>query len=367
MLIALLGMLVVPLAAGVYLLRSSASGNTSRSVISIDDFGRGLLAWFVVRDADVPVGSDPTPVTFSIKQGETVRDIARRLQEAGLIRDAESFRTLLRVEGVDRAVEAGEYKLRRNMTPREIMTVLQKGLPPTVTVTIPEGKRAEEIVDLIAAQGLAKRDELLNLIQSGGDFNYSFLADRPKDRRTLEGYLFPDTYEFRRDASAHDIIDAMLQNFDRRFTLEMRQAATRIGLNIDQVVILAGIVEREAVQASERPIIASVYLNRLRQGMKLDADPTIQYAMGFDPATKTWWRTLNVGDLQFKSPYNTYLSPGLPPGPICNPGLASLQAVVEAAQTDYLYFVANTLAGDGTHVFASTWEEHLQNVARYRP
>ncbi len=365
--VAFIGIIAIPVAAGMYLLRGSSSTGTIDNSTSIIDIGQALLAQLNIGDADVPAGTDPTPVTFSVKPGETALQIAKRLQEAGLVRNAGSFRALLRVQGVDKNLEAGEYKLRRNMTPREIMAVLQKGRPPTVTVTIPEGRRGEEIVDLLVAEGLANRDALLNLIQSGGDFNHPFLADRPIGRQSLEGYLFPDTYEFRREASARDIIDTLLKNFDRRFTPEMRRAAAQAGLNVDQVVILASIVEREAVLARERPMIASVYLNRLEQGIKLDADPTIQYAMGYDPATRTWWRALLLDDLQFKSPYNTYLNPGLPPGPICNPGLASLQAVIEPAQTNYLYFVANSVAGDGSHVFAATWEEHLQNIARYQP
>jgi len=366
MLIALLGCLAIPIIMGMYLLRGSSAGDASSRTLSLIDYGQAMLSRLNMGDADTPTGTDPTPVTFTVTPGETAVQIARRLQEAGFVRSADSFRALLRVAGVDTKLEAGEYELRRNMTPREIMTALQKGRPPTVTVVIPEGRRAEEVADMIAAQGLANRDELLTLILTGGDFNYPFLADRPPGRRSLEGYLFPDTYEFHRDANARDIIDTLLQNFDRRFIPEWRTAATKAGLNVDQVVILAGIVEREAALAQERPIIASVYLNRLKQGIKLDADPTVQYAMGYDKASGTWWRTLRVDDYQFKSPYNTYLNQGLPPGPICNPGQASLKAVVEPAHTTYLYFVANTVAGDGSHVFASSWEEHLQNVAKYR-
>ena len=157
----------------------------------------------------------------------------------------------------------------------------------------------------------------------------------------------------------------MLANFDRRFTPEMRQMAAERRMTIYQVVTLASIVEREAVIAEERPIIAGVFLNRLAKGMTLDACPTVQYALGYQEETGQWWKTpLSLEELdQVNSPYNTYLHPGLPPGPICNPGLASILAVLQPAETDYLYFLAK---GDGSHAFAKTFEEHLQNRQRYQ-
>ncbi|HOU25149.1 MAG TPA: endolytic transglycosylase MltG, partial [Anaerolineae bacterium] len=177
------------------------------------------------------------------------------------------------------------------------------------------------------------------------------------------GFLFPDTYQFAVTASATQIIDAMLQNFDRRVTIEMRQQALDEGLNLYQALTLASIVEREAVLAEERPIIASVYLNRLRKGIYLESDPTVQYGKGYDAATGRWWPHISMGELRtVDSPYNTYIHPGLPPGPICSPGLASIQAVLQPAKTNYLFFLAK---GDGSHVFAETFEEHLQNQAKY--
>jgi UPF0755 protein len=207
----------------------------------------------------------------------------------------------------------------------------------------------------------------LELVRSGGDFDHDFLADRPEGVTSLEGFLFPDTYEFPSDATARDVIARMLDTFGQRFTPELREQARAQGLTVYQAVTLASIVEREAVLPEERPIIASVFLNRLRAGMHLNADPTVQYALGYQGEGHGWWkRPLLLEDLEVDSPYNTYRHVGLPPGPICNPGLAALEAVVNPADTRYLYFVANDVAGDGSHVFAETLEEHNANIAKYR-
>ena len=318
-------------------------------------------------DLDQPAGDDPTPVTFTIRPGETAAQIAQRLEAEGLIRDADVFRALLRLRGVDTRLEAGNYELRRTMSMNEIMVVLQHGRPPTITLTVPEGWRAEEIADLLRVVGLADPDEFLQIVRSGGDFDYDFLRDRPPGVTSLEGFLFPDTYEFPTDATAEDVVRRMLETFGQRFTPALREQARKQGLTVYQAVVLASIVEREAVIPQERPIIASVFLNRLRKGMYLNADPTVQYALGFQAESGTWWkRPLLLEDLEVDSPYNTYRHPGLPPGPICNPGLAALQAVANPAKTNYYYFVANDVAGDGSHVFAETLEEHQANIEKYR-
>ena len=318
-------------------------------------------------DLDAPAGDDPTPVTFTIHPGETAAQIAQRLEEEGLIRDADAFRALLRLRGVDTRLEAGNYELRRTMSMNEIMAALQHGRPPTVRLTVPEGWRAEEIANLLRVVGLADPDEFLQIVRSGGNFDYDFLRDRPAGVTSLEGFLFPDTYEFPTDATARDVVQRMLETFGRRFTPELRAQARKQGLSVYQAVTLASIVEREAVIPDERPLIASVFLNRLRKGMYLNADPTVQYALGYQKQGHTWWkRPLLLEDLDVDSPYNTYRHPGLPPGPICNPGLDSLKAVANPAHTDYYYFVANDVAGDGSHVFAKTLEEHQANIKKYR-
>lgn len=322
---------------------------------------------FQGEDALAPVSDDPTPVTFTISPGETAAQIAQRLAAEGLIRDANLFQVLLRVRGVDTQLEAGDYQLRRNMNMEEVMATLQVGRPPTIALTIPEGWRAEQIAGLLKAKDVADPGRFLELVHAGTGFSYDFLANRPEDVKSLEGYLFPDTYEFHSDATAADVIDRMLTTFDERFTSEMRQQAEAQGLSIHEVVTVASIVEREARVPEERAVIASVFHNRLAVGMHLNADPTVQYALGYQEDTEQWWkRPLYFEDLEYDSPYNTYKYIGLPPGPICNPGLAALQATVDPAETNYYYFVANDVAGDGSHVFAETLEEHRANIEKYR-
>jgi len=314
-------------------------------------------------EIEAPPGTDATPIPFTIQEGETGSTIAARLERQGVINDAELFRLLLRYWGVDQSLEAGDYSLRRNMPMSEVVSQLQHGRLSAKTVTIREGLRAEEVAHLLAVEGLADQEEFIGLVRDDA-FHYDFLRDRPDTApKTLEGFLFPDTYQFAVNISTTALIDTMLQNFDRRVTIEMRQQALDSGLTLFQALTLASIVEREAVVAEERPIIASVYLNRLRRGIYLEADPTVQYAKGYDAQNDRWWPALTLEELRtVDSSFNTFIHPGLPPGPICSPGLASIEAVLNPAQTEYLFFLAK---GDGTHAFATTYEEHLENQRKY--
>ncbi len=319
-----------------------------------------------------PAGTDNTPVTFVIQPGETAASIAQRLQEAGLISDAELFRRYLQYKGLDAGLEAGTYTLRQTMTIPEIAEALQTGLRPERVVTVREGLRLEEVAATVAAQtGIAEGD-FIALVTAGWQEtdlkDYPFLADLPPGT-TLEGYLFPETYRLPEDVTAYDGVARMLATFDARVTEEMRLGAANQGLTVHQLVTLASLVEREAVIPEERPIIASVFLNRLRNGWLLNADPTVQYALGYDEKTGKWWRRLYFDELGVNSladidhPYNTYRYPGLPPGPICSPGLASIQASAFPVQTDYFYFIADCHKNDGSHLFARTEEEHNANYA----
>jgi UPF0755 protein len=316
------------------------------------------------EEIQTPPGSGSTPVEFSIRAGENGATVAARLERLGVISDAELFRLLLRYWGVDAQIEAGDYMLRQDMTMSEVAGELQHGRLRAKTVTIREGLRAEEVAHLLASQGLVDQEEFILLVRDDA-FHYDFLRDRPADApKTLEGFLFPDTYQFPVSITTTGAIDMMLQNFDQRVTIEMRQKALDNGLDLFEVLTLASIVEREAVLPEERPVIASVYLNRLRRGIYLEADPTVQYAKGYDPETQRWWPPISLDELRvIDSPFNTFAHPGLPPGPICSPGLASIEAVLNPADTDYLFFLAK---GDGSHAFAETFEEHLENQDRYQ-
>jgi UPF0755 protein len=315
-------------------------------------------------------------VVFVVEPGETTAGIARRLAEQGLIRAIWPvppdwlFRVWAWVRGMDARLEAGRHILRYGMTLDEILEALATSPPvEEITFTIPEGLRLEEVAARLEAQGVMSAEEFLEAVKQ--PYDYDFLADRPEGA-SLEGYIFPDTYTVPRTYTPTQVVDFILQNFDRQFDAEMRREAQAQGRSIHEVVILASIVEREAMVDAERPIIASVFLNRLAAKMPLDADPTVQYAVGYNARQGTWWPVLYFDELgieslaEIDSPYNTYRNMGLPPGPICSPGLASLQAALRPAQTDYYFFVAKN-DGSGEHAFARTPEEHAANVARYRP
>ncbi|TAK22500.1 MAG: endolytic transglycosylase MltG [Chloroflexota bacterium] len=317
-----------------------------------------------VGDDDSAAGDDSRPRRFVVAPGENATTIAENLGKAGLVRDALAFRLQARNEGLDASFEAGEYQIAPSMRPSEIRQLLQRGRSPSLKITIPEGFRLAQIADVFESARPGTRTAFL--AAASRRVSRSFLSDLPTGA-TLEGYLFPDTYEFTRDVSPTDAVDRLLDTFERRVTPEIVGRARGRGLTVHQLVTLASIVEREAQAASERPLIAAVFLARLRQNMPLQADPTVQYAVqpGPDPApTGAYWkRDLSAADLATDSPYNTYRVRGLPPGPIANPGLASITAVVDAPSTDLLYFVARP---DGTHLFARTLAEHNTNVARAR-
>jgi UPF0755 protein len=353
---------------GRYLLGTRGSHEVVPGTIEISSPEKillGMIINFRRNDIDTPASDDSTVVVFTINPGETAATIAPRLLREGLISDAQLFLWLVRYRGVDARLEAGDYELRPNMTMDEIVDTLQHGRLREVLVTIPEGRRAEEIASLVEEQGLVDAEVLMAVVDAG-DFTYDFLYDRPEDvPSSSEGFLFPETYRIPVDYDAPQIVDLMLDTFGERFSPQMRQLTTEKGMTIYEVVTLASIVEREAVMAEERPIIASVYLNRLEQGMYLQSDPTVQYALGYQEETGQWWKipmSLEE-DTVFDSPYNTYMYPGLPPGPICSPGLASLRAVLEPAETNYLFFFSRF---DGSHAFAETYEEHLQNQEQYQ-
>jgi UPF0755 protein len=367
---ALLAVGVIVIGSGWYVLTqglSSAGTQVSRlsesgEAPSIEDVLIGLYLQYRQSDLDRPASYDDTPVTFVVEPGESAATIAARLEELGLVTEGELFRMFIRYHEIDANLEAGEYVLRPNMTMAQIAETLQHARIEEVTVTIPEGWRAEQVAQMLAQENIVDGDEFLALVQKG-KFDYSLLRDRPEDS-SLEGFLFPETYRIPAQAEPEDLIERMLSTLDERFTPEMRRLAVERGMTIYEVIILASIVEREAVMAEERPIIASVFLNRLQQAMYLRADPTVQYAKGYDATTGQWWAPVTPEDWEaVDSPYSTYLYPDLPPGPICSPGLSAIQAVLEPADTEYLFFLAK---GDGSHAFAITYEEHLQNQELYQ-
>jgi UPF0755 protein len=231
-------------------------------------------------------------------------------------------------------------------------------------VTVIEGWRLEEVADAVAAYGIPREEFIAQA--HARNFDFAFLDEAPRGS-SLEGYLYPATYSIRRDATVDGVLTSMLQAFDEALPDDAPALAAEAGLSLHEVVTLASVIEREARVPEERPIMAQVFLRRLNEGSPLEADPTVQYALTADPGSVEefgWWKLgLTVDDLETDSPYNTYLNGGIPPGPISNPRMDSIMAVLNPADTNYLYFVAKP---DGSHAFAETFEEHQQNVAQFQ-
>jgi len=326
------------------------------------------------NDIERPVDPNGAPVAFHVDFGETGFEISERLENLGLIRDAALFRLYMRINGIDQKLEAGDFLLSPAMTMPEIAEALQKAQAEDILVRIPEGRRAEEVAQILEENGVLGAAEFLASVRAGdlallGLPDYPLLGDKPKGV-SFEGYLFPDTYRFPVGATSAQVLRIFFDNLEARVDDNLRQQIATSGLTFHQVLTLASIVEREAALAEERPLIASTYRNRLGEKCVretfgyLQADPTAQYAMGYSIEQKTWWPTVEkVEDYQqFNSPYNTYLYPGLPPGPIAGPSLDAIRAVVNPAETNYCYFVASS---GGAHVFAETGAEHQLNVQTY--
>jgi UPF0755 protein len=307
-----------------------------------------------------PLDPNGLPRPFSIDFGESTASVIQRLENEGIIQSAQALRTYLVYKGLDITLQAGEYTLSPAQSPVEIAYSLQDATPSTVRFRILPGWRMEEIAQSLPTSGLTiTPDEFLIMSQSnpGG----TFLPYSLPTYASMEGFLYPDTYQFRRDIPIQEFFMSILGNFEQKLSQDIQDGFARQGLDVFGGVTLASIIQREAVVEEEMPLIASVFLNRLAAGMKLDSDPTTQYAIGYNQAQKTWWTNpLSGDDLKTNSTYNTYLNTGLPPGPISNPSLAALKAVAFPAQTPYFYFRARC-DGSGKHVFAETYQEHLNN------
>jgi len=369
-----LAAIVAVIGVGVLMVRNNAAGTNITLAEGAPSIGHAPtdpeeLAIYVMLQSradeiNAPVSDDATEVDFTIEPGESALAVAQKLEAEGLVSDANLFRQFLRYNKLDASLEAGDYILRRNMNMMEIGQALQKAIAKEVVITIPEGWRAEEIADMLTNEGVMDGDAFLQVVRDGTAVESNILFDRPSGQ-SYEGYLFPDTYRLPVNATPEDLIDRMLDNLASKLPANAIELAASRGLKLYDVLTVASIVEREAVFDDERPIIASVYLNRLQQGMYLQADPTVQYAMGYQPDSGQWWNTPVTLDEYsgVDSPYTTYLNPGLPPGPIANPGINSILAVLEPADTNFLFFVAY---GEGRHIFAETYEEHQKNVAVYQ-
>ncbi len=293
-------------------------------------------------------------VRVDIAQGDSTSEIGGTLVKAGLIRNQRFFAWYVSYRHAAGLLRSGEYLLSPAQNMQSIIEDLRQG-PPVVKVTIPEGFTTQQIVDLLTERHLINPTKFYDLVQNY-DFNYAFLTGIPPSHARLDGFLFPATYDIKLGTSEKQIIELMLNRFQQELTPQIRQAAAAKGWSIRQLVTMASLIEREAKEAQDRAIISQVFATRLHVGMPLQSCASIEYLLGHRKPI------LSLEDLKIASPYNTYLHRGLPPGPIANPGDASIQAAAFPAQTDYLYFVAKP---DGYHAFAKTYSEHLVNVHKY--
>lgn len=313
-------------------------------------------------ELEKPYSTDTTARRFTIAPGDSPLVIARRLGEEQLIRDPALFVDYLKVEGLDVQIESGTYFLYQTQTIKQIAVALTDASKSSITFVILEGTRIEEIARDITTSGLFQftGDDFLPLVSAGAVVDESFAArvGLPAGA-SLEGFLFPDTYVLPPSITAAELRDTILENFEARVGTQFGADAQMQGMTLRDIVTIASIVEREAVHNDEHPMIASVYRNRLNVGMKLDADPTVQYAL--NGSRGSWWPPITQADYSgVISPYNTYLNIGLPPGPINSPGLSAIRAALNPALSDYYYFRARC-DGSNYHAFATTFDEHIAN------
>ena len=311
--------------------------------------GAGALGWMAFTPSSA-LRQGPLIVFVPPHQG--IVSIANRLAEADVVRSRLAFVATAGARGVPRSLKAGEYEVPQNATTWEVVTLLESGRVRHRAILHPEGATVAELARVLESEELAPADAVARVAA-----DRAFLAAHGVEAASVEGYLFPDTYQFVRGMTPEEMLGKMVQRMRAKLTPELRAKARQRGMSVHELLTLASIVEREAVVKDEQRLIAAVFLNRLRIGMPLQADPTVQYAVAKER------RALSRNDLLFDHPYNTYVRPGLPPGPIASPGLGAIEATLDPAPVKYLYFVAQD---DTRHHFSISIEEHNQAVARYR-
>ena len=281
-------------------------------------------------------------VSIEIKEGSSAGQVALLLKKKGIIISSSWFKVLVKVTDTGKKIMHGKYEFRKHTSAEEVLwSLVNTPYIDDVKIVIPEGWRMEQIAERLSKQGITDKNEFMRIVK----------------KENLEGYLFPSTYFFKKNTQARDIVNMLKLEFDKNIRPLFADGFPK-GLDERKVLVIASIVEREAVISSERPLIAAVYLNRIKKRMPLEADPTVQYALGY------WKKGLTYKDLKKKSPYNTYVVRNLPPGPICNTGRASVEAVFKPAKFEALYFVAENESGK--HIFNRTFKQHLAAIKRIK-
>ncbi len=323
-----------------------------------------VVIWFVIsvtNDVFAFAKNNNKQVSLTVPQGASTVQIAHILAKNKVIKYPFAYSVYIKLKGDGGKEKYGDFVFNLNMSYKSINELLKKGAayrlnPNEVWVTIPEGYEAKQIIELLVSKGLGTKDRFLKAINEY-DFEFDFVKNIPNGRAyRLEGYLMPDTYIFSKTEGEASIIGRMLDNFDKKITSEIKQKINQLNMSLDKIIILSSIIEREAGIDSDRALISSVFYNRLnsRTYPYLESCATIQYILGERK------KVLSTADTKINNPYNTYINAGLPPGPICSPGVKSLNAALYPADTDYYFFVAKK---DGSSLFAKTFEQHNKNIA----
>ena len=338
-----------------------------RTIITIILFFVFILAVFFsysYRTIYHPGSGGSADAVFSIKSGEDVKTIARNLHEQGLVSSEFFFLLHVRRHDKDSDFKAGEYSLNPAMAIAEIVSVLTEGrvVSRERTIKIVEGWRVDDIAGYLEREGVAKKEDFVHLVENAPlswPFSFekqSFIAEMPA-KAGLEGFLFPDTYRIFEKAGAEDVIGKMLDNFEMKIDGDLRTEIARQNRDLRQVITLASLVEKEVRGYEDMRKVAGLFLNRIKNGQALESCATLAYILGVDKAQYSF------EDTKINSPYNTYRNPGLPPGPICNPGLNAIKAAIFPEYTDFNYFLSRS--DNNETVFSKTYEEHLRNKAKY--
>jgi len=336
--------------------KGKSAGLAAFLIVAIVAIAAGSL--FYLNLCNKPLDSaNKEYVSIEIPNGTATIAIGRILQENGLIANADRFKLYAKIKGYDGAMKAGDYLLSPSMTAEEIMGLLKEGHQTTVRFTIPEGLTVQQVGAKLAEEGLVDFEAFMDEVKNG-KFDYKYVSYLPSGDNRLEGFLMPNTYDVFKNADAHEIIDTMLGQFDLVYKDEYYSRATELGYDLNQIVTIASMIERETKVDSEREIVASVIYNRLKINMPLQIDATVQYAL------PEWKDRLSQKDLEVDSPYNTYQNTGLPIGPICSPGEKSIIAALYPASTDYIYYVLDP-SMNGTHRFSKDYSTFLKNKQAY--
>ena len=332
---------------------------------AMDNASRILYSTKLFLNRDLlfsPYSSSGSDRVFIIYPGKTAEEIVGDLSNAQLIKDAGNFTDYLVYKGVDRQLQAGTYLLNPKLNPIEIAALLYDTTPADISFSFLAGWRTEEIAALLPTSGLyISADDFINLVKNPPQPLSDIISP---DLISLEGYLFPGNYQVMKSANAEELTRQVLLNFISQLPENYEASLNKTGLSLGDAIILASIIEKEAILPEEAPIIASVFINRMNANMPLQSDPTIQYALSYSTDQKTWWKNpLTSEDFDINSPFNTYLHLGLPPTPICNPGKSSIMAILEPANTEYLFFRA-ACDGSGRHLFNITFEDHRSDACK---